>query len=320
MSAKVLNWLLVLLGLCRTAAAVENLSALVADRAAVERVYYEHRLGAKPPFEQTLGTAQLEALVKADLHKEATLKRVYGVEVTDATVAAEVNRIDASTRAPETLAELKRALGDDPARFARTVARPIVVERLLREKFESDDRLHVAQRETVERVRSQLLVAKQQDQALEALLALLKASKAGTVADTTWKLGPRPADNDSTRPSSIEATTNSAHAGLYSVEATAQVAQVLSSPASPDAHGQPESYLEDLPPELQRVLRVQLRQPRDISAVIEMPRGFLLCVLQSRTSAAMTAGTLFLPKRPLEEWLAEQTPDYNHPDQSAKAP
>src|SRR5216684_4210992 len=44
---------------------------------------------------------------------------------------AEAERINATTRAPEVLAELKAALGNDPARFARTVARPIVVERTL---------------------------------------------------------------------------------------------------------------------------------------------------------------------------------------------
>src|SRR3989442_454407 len=32
----------------------DDFSALCADRAAIERVYYQHRLGTKPSFEETL--------------------------------------------------------------------------------------------------------------------------------------------------------------------------------------------------------------------------------------------------------------------------
>ena len=52
-----------------------DLDSLRADRAAIERVYYEHRLGEKPPFEQVLPPATLENLVRQDLRKEATLKQ-----------------------------------------------------------------------------------------------------------------------------------------------------------------------------------------------------------------------------------------------------
>ena len=63
----------------------------------------------------------------------------------------------------EVLAELKAALGNDPARFARTVAKPIVVERLLRNRFENDDQLHAPQRHQVEQVRAQLLAVASAD-------------------------------------------------------------------------------------------------------------------------------------------------------------
>lgn len=41
-------------------------------------------------------------------------------------------------------------------------------------------------------------------------------------------------------------------------------------------------YFADLPGELQKVLRVQLRQPGDVSAVIETPGGFLLYVAKEK--------------------------------------
>jgi len=128
-----------------------DLPALCTDRSAIERVYHEHRTGTKMPFEETMPPALIAQLVKADAHKESVLKRAYGVEITPAMVEAEVRRINTTTRAPEMLAEIKHALGDDAERFARSMARPIVVERLLRERFENDDKLHLPQRKVVDK-------------------------------------------------------------------------------------------------------------------------------------------------------------------------
>src|SRR6195256_676968 len=134
--------------------------SLLSDRAAIERVYYNHRLGEKPPFEQVLPPATLENLVRQDLRKEAALKQAYGIDVTPAMLDAEVQRINTTTRAPDVLAELKAALGNDPGRFARAMAKPIVVERRLREKFDNDDALHAPQRRQAGQTRDQLLAAK----------------------------------------------------------------------------------------------------------------------------------------------------------------
>src|ERR1039457_2979241 len=67
---------LLLLSLYSIALAAD-LASLCADRAAIERVYYNHRLGEKPPFEQVLPPATLENLVRQDLRKEAALKQAY---------------------------------------------------------------------------------------------------------------------------------------------------------------------------------------------------------------------------------------------------
>src|SRR5262245_35099146 len=123
-----------------------DLAALCSDRAAIERVYYNHRLGQKPAFEQSMPRALIERLVKEEQHKEGVVRQVYGVKVEAGMVEAEVQRIGATTRAPEILAELKDALGNDASRFACVVARPIVVERLLRQRFEDDATLHSAPR------------------------------------------------------------------------------------------------------------------------------------------------------------------------------
>ena len=150
---------LLLLSLCSLALA-DDFASLRADRTAIERIYYNHRLGEKPPFEQVLPPATLENLIRLDLRKESALKKTYGVEITHTLLDGEVQRINTTTRAPEMLAEIKTALGGDPARFANVFAKPILVERLLREKFDNDDALHAPQRREVERVREQLLTAR----------------------------------------------------------------------------------------------------------------------------------------------------------------
>ena len=160
-------------------AAQDPITELVADRTAVERVYYDHRLGAKPPFEEVLPVSEVARLVNADLHKEAVLVRVYQVEVTRPQIEAEVKRINLETRAPQMLAEIKTALGNDPARFARAVAKPIVVERELRRRFENDDRLHVAQRKQMETAREQILALQRNENSCAPVLNAIKESPHG---------------------------------------------------------------------------------------------------------------------------------------------
>jgi hypothetical protein len=270
----------------------DDFIALCADRAAIERVYYDHRLGDKPPFEQTLPRETLERLVRDDLRKEAALKKVYGVEVTPALLEAEVRRINATTRAPETLAELKTALGHDAARFARTVARPIVVERLLRDKFENDDSLHAPQRREADKLREQLFSAKKNGASLRNLLALLQQSHSNEVSETTWQLGARPVAN---APDADEIEVKK----RFGADA-----RVVSPPHGVDKER--KFYFVELPGRLQDVLRSQLRQPGDVSAVIEMPRGFSLHVVREKTAEILRVATRSIPKRSYEEWLNEQ--------------
>ncbi len=264
-----------------------TLPAMCADRAAIERVYHEHRTGTKPDFAQAMPADLIEKLVRQDAHKEAVLLKTYSFEVTPAVLAAEVLRIDTTTRAPEVLAELKQALGNDPARFARSVARPIVVERELRRCFENDASLHGAQRRVAEQIREDLRAGK----AVEGL------------RDVTWQLTPRPEGTGSEPAGPPPQTKGTAKGGVYSVEATAQVAQALTPP--PEARDE-KQYFDELNPELQNVLRAQLQKPDDVSAVIETSGGFLVFQAKERTAATLSVRSFSLPKRSYEEWLASQ--------------
>ena len=301
------TWLAaLLLATAPHAARAEDFAALCADRAALERVYHTHRLGTKETFEQALPPAQLAQLVRLDLHKEAVLRRVYGVSIDAGAIDAEVARIDATTRAPEVLAEIKTVLGNDAARFARTMARPIVVERVLRARFENDDKFHAPQRRIAETTRVRMLEVKEGGFANR--FAVLEACKDGEVqAQVKWELTARPGEEAATPPAATpEATQGKASSGIYTIEATAQLAQVLSSPEKSGEEKERKFYIEDLPDDLQNVLRAQLRQPGDVSAVIEGPRAFQLFLTCDRTATALTVAVLTIPKRSYEDWLAQQ--------------
>jgi hypothetical protein len=264
---------------------------LCADRTAIERVYYQHRLGNKPPFEETMPPALVEKLVREDLHKESVLKKVYNVEITSAMLAAEVQRINTTTRAPDVLTELKAALGNNTNRFAHTVAEPILVERILRDKFENDDALHAPQRKMVEEARKKLLNARADHTDPGQLLALLHQLGSNHLAETTWFLGkpPEPSQDG----------TNQLTEAQKRFGPNAQI--------SPDhTPGEHNFYFADLPPDLQQVLQVQLRQPGEVSAVVETPGGFQLFLCKEKTATALTVATLSIPKHSYEQWLAEQ--------------
>lgn len=271
-----MKWLLFLLATLSAGAA--DLSVLVADREAIERVYYNHRLGDKPVFEETLSHNQIRELVQRDLAKETRLKKHYGVEVSEAQVAAEVARINATTRAPEILIELKAALGNDRDRFARSVARPLVVERELRERFENDDRLHAPQRSEIESVREKILRDKAGGASLQRLLANFKQEGTNQITEITFQLGSR-SGKSQTDPEPERTLHQSRH----------------------------ELYFDELPRQLQQVLRAQLRRAGDISAVIEMPDAFALYVVREKTADALTVLSCSVPKRSYEQDLTEQT-------------
>jgi len=278
-----------------TAGRADDFASLCRDRAAIERVYYEHRLGDKLAFEKTMPEDLLERLVRQDLNKETTLKKVYGVEVSPMMIETEVNRINSTTRAPEMLAELKAALGNGTNRFARVVARPIVVERLLRERFDNDDRLHAPARQSIERAREGLLKEKQGGGSVEILADLLKRDYPNQIVETSWEMGVKPAEKTPT-------------GGGELAEVQRQFgpkAQILSSSAEKNRDS--KLYFDDLPIELRNVLRVQLRQPGDVSAVIEMPSAFVLFLARERTPGTLSVTELAISKRNYEQWLKDES-------------
>lgn len=283
-----------LLILGRVPATSQDLAARCANRTAIERIYYTHRLGDKPPFEQVSSPALIERLVRQDLAKEAALQNAYGVVLTPAIVQAEVQRINTTTRAPDVLAEIKAALGNDRAKFANSFAQPILVDRLLRDKFDNDDRLHAPQRKTVEQLRASLLAAATTNTDPQSLLGLMKDDPGGQVSEATWQLGTPPAQR----------APEQSRQALEIQRRFGPNAQLLSSPGRREDR---RFYFEELPSELRNVLRAQLRQPGNVSAVLELPGTFALYLATQKTDETLSVATFWIKKRSFEDWLAAQT-------------
>jgi len=192
------------------------------------------------------------------------------------------------------LAELKAALGNDPDRFAWTVARPLVVDRLLRQRFEEDESLHAGERKEMEDLRAQLLAARKSGADVGQLLGLMEEGRSNEVVESTWLLSPRPAPEKPV-------------AGPDQAEVREQFgpdARVLSPADNPAGNG--KLYIEDMAPDLRRVLLLQLAKAGDVSAVIEVPSGYLLYLARGRTDARLDIACLAMRKRDFDGWLQGQ--------------
>jgi hypothetical protein len=278
---------LVLLSALPCLADRDGFDSLVADRAAVERVYGAHRLGSQPSSEQALPAAQNAALVRLDLKKKAILQRVYHFELGQAETDAEVQRINSTTRAPDVLAEIKHALGDDPKRFADTVAQPIVIERELRTRFANDAKLHAASRASAEKIRREVLAPGSAPERI----ALLKKRKDSS--EIVWQLASR-------QTTLVRETASSAS---YSIETTTEIAQISNTADKPTGA---KRYFADVDPELQKVIGSHLQKAGDVTPVIEMPDAFLLYVANERTDGVLGVVSLAIRKRDYDEWINQQ--------------
>lgn len=127
---------------------------------------------------------------------------------------------------------------------------------------------------------------------LERRLAILKDCSSGSLSEIVWQLGAPPAEK-----TSVETAD-----GIEARKQFGSQARILS-PTAPGVGKERKSYFASLPDQLQTVLRAQLRQSGDVSAVIETPSGFLLYVAKQKTDDVLSVAEWSLPKRGYDLWL-----------------
>ncbi|MCI0447133.1 hypothetical protein L0152_28490, partial [bacterium] len=114
----------------------------------IEDVYWKHRLwpaqnsSPKPPLEQVLPASSIEEKVMDALRKSNALSLYWQRAITGQQLQAEIFRMASDTKQPEVLRELWQALGNQPELIAESLARPILVDRLIRNAYNFDERFH----------------------------------------------------------------------------------------------------------------------------------------------------------------------------------
>lgn len=268
-----------------------DMASLVQGRLAVERVYHEHRTGVKQPFEVAVPVAVVRSKVGLALKKEGLLRRVYGVEVSKGMVDREVARIDAKTRAPEMLEEIKGALDGDAASYAEVFVKPLVVERELRRHYHDDAARHAGERLKADEVREILLKAEVGER---VKIMDGEGEMRGLVGEVVWELGERPEEK--------------AESGELCLEDLPPEVGKLGPNAKNLTTGGEKNrkfYLEDVRKDLRRVIEVQLKKEGDVSAVIEAPQEFLLFLVTEKTEDVLGVKTLTVRKMDYGTWVNE---------------
>ncbi len=140
----------------RASAAGANLNAArqltfeerVAYQRAIEEVYWRGRIWPaanpqpKPALDAVMPPSEIAAKVSDYLRKSQALEDHWQRPITGEQLQAEMDRMARETRQPAVLAELHRALGNDPFVIAECLARPALVERLIRNWYAHDERFH----------------------------------------------------------------------------------------------------------------------------------------------------------------------------------
>ncbi len=123
---------------------------------ALDRAYYGHQLGTTRPFEEAVPFELTELKVRTYLKQSIALERFWGVRLTSMDLEKEARRIAESTQMPERLAELHRALGNDPVLILECLVRPIVVDRMARDRLADDRQMQAPALREARELRSRL--------------------------------------------------------------------------------------------------------------------------------------------------------------------
>jgi|GEM_PF-1791172 hypothetical protein len=122
-------------------------------QAEIERVYYSHQTGATQTFEQAVPRSLLLKKVRTYLLESRLLETRWNRPLSYTDLTNEWRRIRESSQFPDRLAALEHALGDDPELILECFVRPVVADRLARESFSKDLRIHGAAYSKAEKIR-----------------------------------------------------------------------------------------------------------------------------------------------------------------------
>ena len=125
-----------------------TLDERVSAEIAIQEVYHAHRIWPhsnarpKPPLSALMPESFVREKVEDDLRKASALEVFFKRPVTAEQLQAEIERMSKSTHQADVLAELFAALGHDPELIGECLAKPLLVDRLIRTWYAGDRALH----------------------------------------------------------------------------------------------------------------------------------------------------------------------------------
>lgn len=246
-----------------------SFSDRLTTRVAVERMRYGFVLNAEKPFDQVYDRKYFESIVRKEIDQEKVLRRVFGVEVTSRMLENEYQRIEVTTRDEEQWQAIKSVMADRPALIQEIVCRPLVVQRLLREKFDLDRTIHAEPHAKAREIRAQFLAGTK--------VGLAKVVRLSRVAE-----GGAPTDEM-----------------LRKARAEAEGPRVLTGPGERER----EDRILPIDVHLGNVLTRELRKPGDVTTVLEHRDRFEVMRLVQIHPEYWKVELVTIPKLDFDTWF-----------------
>lgn len=125
-----------------------------ANRFAIERIYGNNSISE---------AVVLISLVNDELERE--VERMFGISVTPDEIAQMNTHVDRTTKAPEILAKVKEAFGDDKAAYERIYIAPKILNRKLRVWYSRNPNIHKVTKVSIEKAYSLVHSGKSMEEA-----------------------------------------------------------------------------------------------------------------------------------------------------------
>ena len=122
----------------------------------LERLRYSHQQGATRPFEEAVPRSVIEKKVLTSLRESVALEQYWGTPISEEALRQELDRIESGTLDPARLREVYAALDQDSGLILETLARTSLVERLTRNFYAFDERIHGGTRREAEELEAGL--------------------------------------------------------------------------------------------------------------------------------------------------------------------
>jgi hypothetical protein len=236
---------------------------------AVEQARYGFVLNSTMPFDDVYPRSVFEKKVTREAAEEDVLRREFGMDVTRDLLAAEYDRIEKETRAPDQWEAMKKALGNDRGRIEQIVCRPLLVDRALRARFAFDQKIHADEHQKTRDARNAFLAGK---------------TPAGARQMRLSRRGPQGGGTDEM---------------LAKARANGTGPKLLA-PGDPNS---PRDEPLPVDPEVARVLERDLRAKGDVSTILEERDRFSVFRLVTAGADEWLVDGVRVPKRNFEKWI-----------------